>query len=88
MRFVTHRRALINPDVELEMLAHLLWHNEAASLLADKGFPAGLLRKPRRELYTLIAAHMTLNELTRSIKDFMKQRPAWRDRPVQPLCDG
>lgn len=88
VHFTTRRSALLNPDLELEMLAHLLWRGEAASILASQGVAPSQLRKPRRELYEMIAERMTRKELTLSIREVMRQRLAWRDRPTRPSYDG
>lgn len=88
VNFVTRRRALDNPDLELDMLAHLLWHEEAVSILAGEGVVPSQLRKPRRLLYDMLAKRMTQKEMTRSIREVMSQRSDWRGRPTQPSYGG
>ena len=88
IRFVTHREARNNPDVELEMLAHLLWRDEAVSLLSEAGVENRHLRRPRKELYRLVAARLTQKDITRSIRSFMVSRENWRDRSAQPSYGG
>jgi hypothetical protein len=88
IHFSTLRRASRNPELEPEMLAHLLWRDEAASILAGEGVAPRELRKPRRKLYEMIADRMTPKALTHSIKAVMVQRSTWRDRPARPSYDG
>jgi len=82
IHFITLRRAGQNPDVEMTMMAHLLWHSEATELLLDKGASRKNLRRPRRELYTMIADAMSEKEITRAIRDKMQSRKGWRVEPV------
>lgn len=88
LHFDTVRRPSRNPDVKPTMLAHLLWHAEAVSLLSRYDIPARQLRQPRKQLYAMIADLMTQKEITQSIREFMQQRPKWRDRPALAQCGG
>lgn len=78
IHFDTVRRSAKNPDLKPSMLAHLLWHAEAVSLLTRFDLPAKDLRRPRKQLYAMIAELMTPKEITASIKHFMGRRLAWR----------
>lgn len=82
IHFHTVRRSTKNPEVKPTMLAHLLWHAEAVSLLSRYDVSSHDLRRPRKHLYAMIAELMTPKEITRSIREFMQQRAKWRDRPV------
>lgn len=82
IHFESIRRPFRNPDVKLSMLAHLLWHTEAVSLLTRLSVPARELRRPRKQLYALIAELMTAREITASIRHFMRQRQTWRGQPA------
>jgi hypothetical protein len=64
--------------VKPSMLAHLLWHTEAVSLLTRFDLPARELRRPRKQLYAMIAELMPAKEITASIREFMRQRQTWR----------
>lgn len=81
IHFITLRRAEQNPDVERTMMAHLLWHSEATELLLDQGASRKSLRRPRRELYDMIADAMSEKEITRAIRDKMRSRKGWRVEP-------
>lgn len=74
------RGASSNPDINPVMLAHLLWRDEVIGLLRQAGYAPKELRRPRRQLYEMLCEAMTLREITASIRSFMAQRRAWRDR--------
>ena len=80
--FTTVRRTRANPNVEPVQLAHLLWRAEAAELLSRHGACEKLLRKSRKELYKHLAEVMTIQQLSRSIREFMLARREWRDLPA------
>lgn len=84
VRFYSRRRAESNPELDSYMLAHLLWHSEAVTLLTELDFDPSELRKSRRELYAMIADRMTPRQITESIQRFMIRRSDWRDLPGQP----
>lgn len=77
--FETVRRGKSNPDVDRRMLAHLLWRPEAVALLSRFDVPVKDLRRPRKQLYELIAGLLSAREITASIREFMQQRRTWRD---------
>lgn len=88
IRFVTHRETRNNPDIEVEMLAHLLWRDEAISLLSNAGVESRYLRQPRKELYRLVAERLSQKDIIRSIRSFMVSRENWRDQSAQPSYGG
>ncbi|MGE3227871.1 MAG: sce7726 family protein [Hyphomicrobium sp.] len=80
--FATVRRGRSNPDIDPVQLAHLLWRAEAASLLSRFDASPRLLRQSRTQLYACLAQFMTIDQLTASIREFMRARPEWRDLSV------
>ena len=88
IRFRSVRSAARNPDVDPFMQAHLLWRDEVVHLLIQRGFSPKDLRRPRKQLYRILSESLTPNQITTSIRLFMAQRPAWRDRPVLASYDG
>ena len=76
------RNAAANPDIDPIMMAHLLWRDEVINLLSGIGYAPRDLRRPRKQLYEMLCEAMTLGEITSSIRSFMVQRQAWRDRPA------
>ena len=74
------RKATANPDIDPFMMAHLLWRNEVIELLRRAGYAPKDLRQPRKQLYEMLCDAMTVREITASIRSFMAQRQAWRDR--------
>lgn len=83
IRFSIVRNAVANPEVDPVMLAHLLWRDEVIDLLSQIGYAPRELRRPRKHLYEMLCEAMTLREITASIRTFMTERQAWRDRPIQ-----
>jgi len=76
------RNAAENPEIDPVMMAHLLWRDEVIDLLRRIGHAPKDLRRSRRQLYEMLCETMTLHEITASIRTFMAQRQAWRDRPA------
>lgn len=74
----THRAVGMNPTVSAFHLAHLLWRPEIESLLGTHGVEGKLLRGNRRELYTLAADLVPLNELRQFVRESLKHRKGWR----------
>jgi hypothetical protein len=81
INFHAVRNAAVNPDIDLVMVAHLLWRDEVIELLTGIGYPRKDLRRPRKQLYKMLCEAMTLPEITASIRGFMAQRQTWRDHP-------
>lgn len=82
--FTTVRKATINPEVDEVALAHLLWRKEAVELLARYGVSEKELKKPRKQLYELIASEASLEELVSWIKEKFMARETWR-ADLQPV---
>ena len=80
--FDVERNAVMNPDVEPFMLAHLLWRDEVADLLKESGYAEAQLRRPRAHLYEILCEVMSIREITASIRMAMLRRPKWRDLPA------
>lgn len=76
------RNAIANPEIDPVMMAHLLWRDEVIELLGQAGYAPKDLRRPRRQLYEMLCEAMSLRDITASIRTFMAQRQAWRDRPA------
>lgn len=81
--FETVRRARANPSIDAIQVAHLLWHAEAAELLAGFGASPRELKRSRLQLYIDLAAQMPIADLITAIRNFMVQRSAWRDQPAR-----
>lgn len=80
--FATHRRALLNPDIDPFMLAHLLWRPEAQHLLRLRGASNADLNAPRKQLYRTLADEVPVRELAPAIKVALASRTSWRDRAL------
>ncbi len=83
IRFNAIRTARANPDIDPVMMAHLLWRTEVIDLLLQIGYAPKELRRPRKQLYEILCETYTLHEIIASIRTFMAQRQAWRDRPAR-----
>lgn len=88
INFHVLRNATPNPEIDPVMMAHLLWRDEVVELLGRAGYARKHLRRPRMQLYEMLCEAMTLREITASIRTFMVQRQAWRDRPARAPYDG
>jgi len=77
--FITVRRTMPNPGVDLYSVAQLLWRTEAAEILSGLGAKPHLLRHCRAVLYEQLVSQLTPRELRRRVRDTMKSRSSWRD---------
>jgi hypothetical protein len=77
--FASLQRAIRNPSVRPQNIAHLLWREEAVQLLRQREIAPSVLRKSRKELYEVIGTLLTVPELTAAIRSFMLIRRDWRD---------
>lgn len=84
----TLRSATKNPETDPIMLAHLLWRDEVVALLSRYDYAPKELRRPRRQLYEMLAEVLTTTEIAASIKSVMVERQTWRDRQVPGSYDG
>ena len=84
--FETLQRAKRNPRVDRIVLAHLLWRDEAQSILAQLGASKAELRAPRAVLYEALVEMLSETQLAAHIKAAMTQRQVWRDRLRPSLC--
>ncbi|WP_428489105.1 sce7726 family protein [Rhodopila sp.] len=78
------REERANRHVNPMMLARLLWHPEAATILREHGQPEHSLRQPREALYRELVALLSRRDLAHGVRDALRNRATWRDRP-EPL---
>ncbi|MGM5035509.1 sce7726 family protein [Tardiphaga sp. 803_E3_N1_3] len=83
LSFTTVRKSAVNTDVSAVQLAHLLWRPEALALVARLDVSEKFEKMPRKELYEIIAAHLSIKQITAAIREFMQLRQAWRGRPAR-----
>lgn len=79
LHFDIVQKASRNPNLDLFVMAHLLWRDEAQTILAERGVSKALLRSTRAELYRELVGGISESRLTSLIKTTMMQRRAWRD---------
>lgn len=82
------RRTGSNPGIDPVQLAHLLWRGEAATLLTSLNPDRTVKKRSRKELYSELAAIMTVPQLTAAIRESMQRRQTWRGPPTHALCGG
>jgi hypothetical protein len=78
-RRVRPERANRRPDPL--MLSRLLWRPEVVALLRDLGHPERVLREPREALYQRLVDSLPRPELASRVREMLKVREGWRDRP-------
>ncbi len=76
--FKTVRRTKLNKSVDPISVAELLWRDEVADILRDKGMPARILRQKRFVLYEYLNDLLTADELCDTVRDRLKKRKNWR----------
>ncbi len=78
IHFQRIRRPRLNREVDPSAVAQLLWRTEVSSVLASRGAPDQLLRKPRKVLYCYLAEIVGLDELRGIVREQLKSRENWR----------
>ena len=78
IHFKTIRKASRNEGVNPIILSRLLWRDEVAEILREKGLPLKTLRQPRAKLYECLTSILNLQELQRTVRDQLKRRRNWR----------
>lgn len=86
--FAIRRAPQTNDSVQRSRLAHLLWRQEAVSILMSQNLCAKILKQPRKQLYLEIAERFTVAEITAHIKSAMASRPGWRGPQARALYGG
>ncbi|WP_242913457.1 sce7726 family protein [Brevundimonas pishanensis] len=75
------REERVNRATDAVTLARLLWRPEVVQVLRELGHSERTLRAPREELYGVLALSLTRRELGRRVREALKARESWRDRP-------
>jgi hypothetical protein len=78
INFETVRRARTNKTIDPISMARLLWRDEAAEILTQKEVSRKILRQPRAILYEYLAEMLSICELRRHIRMYLKKRRNWR----------
>lgn len=84
------REAGTNKDVDPVSVAKLLWRNEVLEVLRQKQISPKILRQPRAILYKQLADTLSISEIRKAVREYLKQRKDWRcpESPFQydELC--
>ncbi len=78
VNFTTLRSPKLNPEVEFNSMAHLLWRKEAVDLLSELGASKDKLKGSKRTLYENLSELISHRELSGYIKKFLMRRDNWR----------
>ena len=78
IHFTGLRKAARNDGINPIFLARLLWRDEVAEVLRERGLPPRCLRQPRARLYEYLVSILDLQELRRIVRDRLKMRKNWR----------
>lgn len=70
-----------NRETDAVSLARLMWRDEVHAVLSGMGCDARLLREPRATLYAELACRMPKSRLAALVRQTLKARTNWRDRP-------
>jgi hypothetical protein len=74
-----------NPEINPFALAQFLWRDEALQALVNHGLATGMRSKPREQMWTRLAAALTLEDLSEVVRERLKRRgPDWRS-PASPM---
>jgi hypothetical protein len=88
IRFQTVRSAKNNPCVDAISVARLLWRDEAIRLLEHLGEVRGVAKKPRAQLYALLADVAPIDLLRSHVRECLKRRTAYRFGEQHRSGDG
>lgn len=78
IEFPVVRRNRQNSAISAVAVAELLWRPEVIDALSGRGVPFRLMRKPRADLYRLLAETTPLSELRDLVRQRLKSRERWR----------
>jgi hypothetical protein len=81
VRFRRVRPERANKGIDPLVLARLLWRPEAQAILRSLGVSERDLRAPRATLYKMLVDRLSLRRLSQTVREALKARTSWRDRP-------
>jgi hypothetical protein len=80
------RPAKLSPGPDPELLARLLWKDEALAVLGHFGMARGLRSKKAREVYARLVSTFSLAELAHHVRAILKCRDGWLGQAI--ACQG
>lgn len=81
VRFLRVRPERANKGIDPLVLVRLLWRPEAQAILRMLGVSERELRAPRATLYRMLVDRLALRQLAKTVRQTLKARTTWRDRP-------
>lgn len=88
IRLVERRRPKRNTEVDIDVVAALLWRDELASLLDDRGLAAGVRSATRDVLLRRAVDAVPPTDLAREVRERIRARPLWRVDPTRSPSDA
>ncbi len=82
------RKTRANTSIDPISIAQLLWRDEAAEILSQKKLLPKILRQPRNILYEQLVYLLTVDELRKIVRDYLKRRKNWRYPELPSRYDG
>lgn len=86
VHFREERAPSANPSIDPVAVAALLWCEELTDILVERDAIRGLRGKSRDKLTRALAALMSLDELRATVRECLKSRAGWRERPIRTQC--
>lgn len=71
------REGAENPAINPRWLVESLWRNEAYEILESRRLHKGLTRKPKHDLFDVLAVNLRLEELRFEVRTRIRTRPVW-----------
>lgn len=71
------RESSQNPGPNPEIIAQLLWKDEALAVLERRGLATGWRSKRVKDMHRRLASELEFDDLRREVRDTLKSRPTW-----------
>lgn len=82
------RKPTLNPLVDSEYLVQLLWKDEAFEILQREGIGNGLKNKPKSILWKKISDSLTLYQINKYVREYLRGRSNWKVAESQQQLSG
>ncbi|TRD08211.1 sce7726 family protein [Mesorhizobium sp. WSM4305] len=82
-----HKCGSRNPSPDPNLIAGLLWKEEALMVLEEHGLAAGWRSKPAKVIHQRLAGELSFSDLSDEVRRALKSRPSWLRQPVRDMRD-
>lgn len=79
------RRPTLNPNIDADVLAQMLWKDEAIAVLESLGMAKGWRSKRTRQIHERLARELDVRELAAHVREALKRRYGLSDLSYRPL---